>query len=167
MGIFALGIAAVYPPLVLLSTVLLSETLFITLEVAVLLAVLRARRSERPVLWGLAAGLLAGLAVLTRQNGVVLLLPAALALWSARPGAPVRRRLEPVLALLAVTAVVVAPWSIRNTSELDHFVPVATQTGVLLAGIYNDSARTDPDFPGAWRPPNAVPDIATCSSARA
>jgi hypothetical protein len=51
--------------------------------------------------------------------------------------------------LLAGVAVVVAPWTVRNATALDRFVPISTGGGqVLFAGTYLPSAG-DPERVGA------------------
>ena len=152
----ALAVAALYPPLVLLGTALLSENLYLPLMLGALAAVLAARDSPHRYRWALLAGVLAGLSILTRQNGALLLLPLLLAVAAAGGGWRSRRALGPALALLAAAVVVVLPWTIRNAVVLERFVPVATQSGVLLSGTYNDDARGDRTFPAAWRPPSGV-----------
>jgi 4-amino-4-deoxy-L-arabinose transferase-like glycosyltransferase len=165
-ALLTLGLAAVYPPLVVSASGLLSEPLFVVLELASVAAALALRRSGR-LRWAAAAGALAGLAILSRSNGVVLLLPLALAVWG-RPAAsreatdklPRLRALRTPAVLLACAALTVAPWTIRNAVVFDQFIPVTTQTGITLAGTYNETSRTDPRFPGAWRVPNADPALA-------
>src|SRR5436190_21080085 len=86
------GIAAVYPPLVLMNAGLLTEPLFIVLELGMLLAVLAARRAgpRRALALAAAAGVLCGLAALTRANGALLAIPAAIGLWAVRPRVSLR-----------------------------------------------------------------------------
>jgi hypothetical protein len=84
VALMVLGLAAVYPPLVVSASGLLSEPLFVALELGSVAAVLAFRESGR-WRWIAAAGVLAGLAILTRTNGVVLLLPLALAAWRRPP----------------------------------------------------------------------------------
>ena len=150
-ALIALGLAAVYPPLVVSASGLLSEPMFVALELASIAAVLALRENGR-LRWAAAAGVLAGLAILTRANGAVVLLPLALAAWGR---VAVSWRAPAVL--LACAALTVAPWTIRNAVTFDEFIPVASQAGITLAGTYNETSRTDPRFPGAWRTPNADP----------
>ncbi len=77
VALVALAIAAVYPALIELSGTVYSENLLIPLMLAAMWAGLRARRSDRPYRWVAAAGVLTGLATLTHQNGVVVLVGAA------------------------------------------------------------------------------------------
>ena len=148
-GLVAMGLAAVYLPSILVSEALMSEQLFVVLMLGALVTAIHQRRSAHPYAFALLAGLLAGLAVLTRANGLILLVPLVLAVWAA----PRRswRSAGPPAVLVAVALVTVAPWTIRNAVELHAFVPVSTQLGWALAGTYNDDARNDPVNPGSWR----------------
>ena len=87
-GLIAAGVGAVAPPLAYLSAALMSETLFLVLELAAVLALLR-YREERRLRWVLAAGVMCGLCALTRANGLVLIVAgvvAVAALGRARNG---------------------------------------------------------------------------------
>lgn len=158
IGLLAAALAAVYPPLVALSTELYSENLFIPLLLAAVYAVLRYRESGM-LRWAALAGALAGFVALTRGPGVVALLPLGLGLWMHRP-AFTRRALAAPLIGLACAALVVAPWSIRNAVEFDRFVPIATSTGFGLAGTYNSVSRSAPSPDASWQNPAIVPEYA-------
>jgi 4-amino-4-deoxy-L-arabinose transferase-like glycosyltransferase len=145
------GLAAIYPPLLLVGSTLMSEPLFIVLELAALLAVLEHRRSPRGLWWPAAAGLLLGLAVLTRGNGFVLVIPLALLAWvRGREGA-----WRAPLTLLCVAALSLVPWTIRNLNNFHQFVPVTTETGFLMAGTYDSLSQHQNRFPALWLPPFA------------
>jgi 4-amino-4-deoxy-L-arabinose transferase-like glycosyltransferase len=159
VALVAMLLAAVYPPLVLVSNSLIAESIFLPLMLAALLAALEHRRAPRGLLWPAAAGALLGLAILARPNGIVLLPGLAAAVWTLRPWRSARALVAPAV-LLAAAVLVVAPWTVRNAIVLDAFVPVSTQDGYLLAGTYNDEARTDERLPGAYRPVNLVPEHA-------
>jgi 4-amino-4-deoxy-L-arabinose transferase-like glycosyltransferase len=152
----AMALAAVYVPLVTMSGAVMSEPLFAVFMLACLSAAIQHRRSPHRYRWALAAGLLAGLAILTRANAMILLLPLVAAVWDARPRLS-RRALGPPVALVAVAVLAVTPWTIRNARTLHTFVPVSTQLGSALAGTYNDEARTDREHPASWRSLRAVP----------
>lgn len=149
VGVLALGIAAVAPPLVIMSTALVSEALFVPLELAAVLAALEARRSERRLRWALLTGVLVGIAALTRTNGLLLLLPFALALAPVRGWARPRRWAAAAAMVLAALATL-APWTIRNWSEFHAFVPVSDEAGYTLAGTYNLTSRADQRWPAVW-----------------
>jgi len=133
--------------------------LFALFMLASLAAALAHRRSAHRVRWALLAGVLAGVAVLTRANAMILLLPLAWAVWDRRPRLS-RAALGPPAVLLAAAVLAVVPWTIRNARTLHTFVPVSTQLGSALAGTYNDEARTDPRHPASWRSLRAVPSYA-------
>lgn len=148
VALATMALAAVYPAFIALDASLMSEALFTPLMLAALVCAFAAREAPRPLLLAAAAGAAVGLAMLTRQTGAVLFLPVLLAVTTWRARAVV------VIAALLV----VLPWTIRNAVVFETPVPVATQTGVLLAGTHNHEARSDERFPGAWRPPNNQPE---------
>ncbi|HET7292828.1 MAG TPA: hypothetical protein VFM88_10405, partial [Vicinamibacteria bacterium] len=116
---------AVYPDLVWYTAHFWSETLFLVL-VWWGFERLVAADAERTRADALAAGLLFGLAILTRETALYFV-PIA-ALWlGARPG---RRRLAGAFALAA--ALVVVPWTARNWMVWHAFVPVSTAGGLNL-----------------------------------
>jgi 4-amino-4-deoxy-L-arabinose transferase-like glycosyltransferase len=158
----AMMLGAVFPPAIVLGGSLLSETLFVALMLGAIVAVLADRSRGGDKRWLVAAGVLCGLAALTRSNAPALLLPLAVAVAAAPPG-PRRpiARVGRAAALVAVAALVVAPWTIRNAVELHGFAPVSTEAGSALAGTYNDTVRTDPNWAGAWRPPGHLPEFRT------
>jgi 4-amino-4-deoxy-L-arabinose transferase-like glycosyltransferase len=159
IGLIAAALAAVFPPLVLLSRDLVSETLFIPLVLAALLCVLNFRRSGGALRWALAAGALCGIAALTRNTGFALMLPVVLGVWTARPRLRAASALAPLLAV-GCAAVVIMPWIVRDAAEFGQFVPVTTSAGIASAGTYNEASRRDSETHGAWRTPQIVPEFA-------
>jgi 4-amino-4-deoxy-L-arabinose transferase-like glycosyltransferase len=158
IGLTAAAMAAVFPPLVLLSRELLSESLFIVFELAALLCVLNFRRSGGAWRWALAAGALCGLAALTRNTAFALLLAVPLGVWTgtARPWLRSASLLAPALVIVAAMAVI-APWTVRNAVEFGRFIPVTTSAGITAAGVYNETSFGERDTHGAWRTPQIVP----------
>jgi 4-amino-4-deoxy-L-arabinose transferase-like glycosyltransferase len=140
-ALIAMALAAIYLPAIEYATALMSEQLFVVLMLAALTVAIEARRRKRLSL-AVASGFLAGLAVLTRANGLILLAPLVLALW---------RQPRAAVALVAVALLTVTPWTIRNERDLHAFIPVTTQLGTALAGTYNVEAKDDPVNPGSWR----------------
>ena len=91
VGLVAAALAAVSPLLLAADGAVMSETFFVPLALVTLLAALAAGRSGRVLLW-IAAGVAAGLAALTRTEGLLLIpfvvLPVA---WRAsRASVPTR-----------------------------------------------------------------------------
>jgi 4-amino-4-deoxy-L-arabinose transferase-like glycosyltransferase len=161
LALVAMALGAVYVPLITVGAAVMSEPLFVVFMLGALSAALSGRRSDgrRRVAWALLAGALAGLAILTRANALVLLVPLALAVWDARPRWSGSALAPPVVLVLAAV-LVVTPWTIRNVRTLHAFVPVSTQFGSALAGTYNDSARNDRENPASWRSLRGVPGYA-------
>lgn len=149
VGIISLGIAAVAPPLVVMSTALISESLFVPLVLGAVLAVLEARRSSRPLRWAVVAGLLVGLAELTRTNAFLLLVPLGLGLWGIGDRRPWRALSGPAVAAV-IAALTIVPWTVRNYLVFHAFVPVSTEVGYTVAGTYDQASRADKHWPAVW-----------------
>jgi 4-amino-4-deoxy-L-arabinose transferase-like glycosyltransferase len=159
VALVAMGLAAVYVPLVTMSGTIMSEPLFAIWMLGALSAAIAYRRSPHPLRWAVLTGVLTGLAILTRANALILLLPLAFAVWDRRPRWSLPA-LAPPAALVLVAVLAVAPWTIRNARNLHAFVPVTTQLGSALAGTYNDEARHDTENPASWRSLRRVPSYA-------
>lgn len=140
LALVAAAIAAVLPTLVFLPGGLLSENLVIPLVLGVALLA----HDRRAV----SAGLLLGLAVMTRTNALLLALPLVLALR----GSGWR---QPALALGCV-ALTLVPWTIRNAAVFDRFLPTGTQSGYTMAGQWNGPASTPGPQRAEWRLPRSV-----------
>jgi 4-amino-4-deoxy-L-arabinose transferase-like glycosyltransferase len=131
-GVAAAAIAAVYPPLVWIGAYVFSEALYTLLALATVLLLDRAmdkvedaRSARAGGALVLVAGLLAGVAVLTRP-ALLFFLPLVL-LWL------VWRRLTVLgLAFIVAVLVVVTPWTARNYRVYDRFVLVASEGGVTF-----------------------------------
>jgi 4-amino-4-deoxy-L-arabinose transferase-like glycosyltransferase len=158
-GFAAGALAAVYPPLVAVSLELFSENLYLVGLLGAVLLVLIAREDPGRLRWAAAAGAVAGVALLTRNAALALLLPLVIGLWG-RPPWRLGAAGPPLLALLCAV-LVLAPWTIRNAIEFGRLIPIAASSGVTLAGTYNEASFDDADFPAAWRNPSFVPEFAT------
>lgn len=139
-------VAAVFPPMVIASTSLMSEALFVPVSLGVIVSALAYRRGGS-VLWLPLAGFLLGVATVTRPVGALLAIPALLIVLA-------RRELEHRAGgLFAAGVLALAPclaWEVRDISELHSVVPLTTQSGYLLAGTYNSTSARDRQQPGVW-----------------
>jgi len=133
-GLLAAALAAVYPPFVFYTGVLLTETLstfFLAAATWALLKTFGVSKQTPKVCWLALAGLLLGLAALTRN---VLLLAAPLALlWmlfvaQGWPGWSGSARYA--LALLLPLALVIAPITVRNYQIHQRFILISDNGGV-------------------------------------
>lgn len=138
----AAWLAAVYPPLVWLPAYVFSETLYLALALGFAGAIAGAGTRRRR--WA-AAGILAGLAVLTRPAMLFFLLLAV-------PGVGWKHGWRAAMLILLPCALVVVPWSVRNTVAYGRVVLVASEGGVTfwtgnhpLAGGEGDLAA-NPDL---------------------
>jgi 4-amino-4-deoxy-L-arabinose transferase-like glycosyltransferase len=115
-------LAALFPPLVWTPAYIWSETLFSVLALGCAAVLSVERRTPRVYA---AAGLLAGVAVLTRP-AMLFFLPLAV-LWLAW-----RREWRGVVLISLACALVMLPWTIRNVREYGRFVLVASEGGITF-----------------------------------
>ncbi len=149
VGMIAMGVAAVAPPMVILSTALISEALFVPLMLACVAAALQARGSPHPMRWVVASGVLLGLAELTRTNAFILLPVVGFAVWKLGGRLALRGLVRPA-ALVLAAVLTVAPWTLRNWFVLHAFVPVSTEIGYTISGTYDQVSRADKQQPAIW-----------------
>ena len=144
------SLAAIFPPLALLSLPLMSEQTFLVVIVgAVLGGVLAIRGRHGSLRWATAAGVCCGLAMLTRSNGILVLGLVGLTVLHGFPQ-PGRRRWLATALLVGAALLTVAPWTARNLSVFERPVLVTTQTGFGVAGLLNDESRLRQDYSGTW-----------------
>jgi 4-amino-4-deoxy-L-arabinose transferase-like glycosyltransferase len=182
VGTAAGAIAAVYPPLILVGSSLLSESLFIPLELAAVLAALQARQTlvralgadgqtgggragigrragtDRRAALGLCllAGALTGAAALARSNGIVIVIALAAMVWMPRLRPRRLSLLAPAVLTLGLL-LTLTPWTLRNEHVFRSFVPTTTETGFALAGVYNARVQSGAGpYPGFWYPPTTA-----------
>ncbi len=138
-ALISIAIAAVYVPLVVVGTALMTEALFVPLVLGATNCALYSRGSVHRCRWVALAGFLTGLASLTRGNGLVVGMALAVIVWGPKPRLSWRAAAAPAL-LIALMALTVAPWTVRNAIAQHAFVPVTTELGPTLTGTYNDLA---------------------------
>ena len=125
VGLLASLLAAVYPPFISYPGQLLTETLSLSLLLAFVYSLLRALGRSQVLPW-VSAGLLGGLVVLTREEMLVIVVLSALAVWWWRVGT---RR---VGVLLVSAALVILPWTLRNSSVLGDVALISPGGGGQL-----------------------------------
>jgi 4-amino-4-deoxy-L-arabinose transferase-like glycosyltransferase len=131
VGRIAAVLAALYPPLWIADTQLLSEGLYAALLVAAaVLAVDVAGRARTST--ALALGAVVAAAALTRSEAILLAL--LLVLPAAWCGSRVTgsRRWRPLGAASVGLLLVVAPWTFHNATRFERLVPISTGLGNLL-----------------------------------
>jgi 4-amino-4-deoxy-L-arabinose transferase-like glycosyltransferase len=124
-------LAAIYPNLWLIDSLLFPEGLFAMLTTAAVLVAYRWR--DRPtVVRAAGLGALVGLAGLTRGEGLLLgvVLVAPWVLLTRQLAW--RRRWQHLVVAGATCVAVLAPWTIRNLTTFDDFVPVSTNGNELI-----------------------------------
>jgi 4-amino-4-deoxy-L-arabinose transferase-like glycosyltransferase len=139
-ALVAAALMALFPGLVLYTAPILSETLFVFLELcAIAVIVDRPWEGSAPSVRRLIAfGVLTALAALVRSQFLIVLLALPLALLVARHGR--RRALRAFGIALAAAVLTIAPLTIRNAITMDAFVPISTNTGDDLCIGHNPGA---------------------------
>jgi 4-amino-4-deoxy-L-arabinose transferase-like glycosyltransferase len=124
-ALWAGGLAALYGPLVASANEVMSETWFIFFLVFAIW--LLGRGAGGWFLFG--GGMAIGLAALTRPVGLLLgAAYVAVVLWEERPA--LWRRILPMAGGILV---VLAPWTWRNWTVHEAFVPISTHGGFIIA----------------------------------
>lgn len=145
VGRRAAWLVALWPGGVLLSGSWLSEPFFALFVAAAALVVAYARRRTTLRATAIAAVIL-GVGALVRPTAIPILLACALglALFAARASGPrlglsrVRLLSTHLVTSIAIVAVVIAPWAMRNAASLDGPALVSTNGGAnLLVGTLN------------------------------
>jgi 4-amino-4-deoxy-L-arabinose transferase-like glycosyltransferase len=158
VGLVAALFAALFPPLVLLSRDLVSESLFLPLELLAVLCMLNFRRAGGSATWAAATGVALGAAILTRNTGLALVVPVAIGLAPVGLGSWSKRLRAPAIGL-ACAVLAITPWLVRDAVEFDRFVPVTTSGGISISGTYNEVSFRQGHTHGAWRDPQAIPSF--------
>lgn len=126
IALLCAGIAAVYLPLIAYSSYLMADTLLLVVLCGFLLALIRL--AQRPTLRAAAlAGLLLGVAALTKPIALACAPALLLAIWWG--DRTWRRALAHTALALGCGALLIAPWSIRNTLVHHRFVLLDTTGG--------------------------------------
>jgi hypothetical protein len=138
-GIAAAVIAAIYPPLVWISSYAFSEALF--WPVGVGLAMLLDHAAAHPRHWRavVVAGVVAGACVLVRP-GTLLFLPLAAILMLRRGG------VMGAAVFTVATLLVILPWTARNVLVHGRVVLVASEGGITFWTGNNALARGEGDL---------------------
>ncbi len=121
-------LCALYPPLIIPTSAILSEVLFMFwLGLAIYVVI-----STKGLGWMFASGLFLGMALMTRPI-LVFFLPCLIGwlLLVRKPGALVSSA-----AVLGGLLLVALPWTIRNYAHFGEFVPLTTHGGLALFNCY-------------------------------
>ncbi len=86
-----------------------------------------------------------GLLTLTRGEGLLLVAVVLAAWWPALPRRALLARAAVVLAMLAL---VIAPWTIRNAIVMDAFIPLSTNSSTTLWSGHNPQATGGQSYAG-------------------
>lgn len=140
-GLAAAIFLGLYPELIVYSTLLFTETLFITLNIASFLLLVHYQAHPRPLTL-LLAGIVWALTILTRDQAFLFTPIIALWLaWYSKGGA--RQRILPAASFLLVVLLGLSPWIARNLWATGSFAFVTQHTGFEL---FKSSGNRDPQL---------------------
>tara|TARA_R110002111_G_scaffold227346_1_gene288800 strand:- start:10546 stop:12648 length:2103 start_codon:yes stop_codon:yes gene_type:complete len=141
-------LAAVFGPLVFYDVMLMKTFLSPFLTVLVFYACLRYQEQQHAI-WVFLAGVSIGLAMLVRENHVLLLIPVVLFLWQNSDSQPIvrKKRFQSLIVLACGCMVVILPVAIRNTLVAGEIVAVTTGGGEVFY------MAQGPDANGYYSPP--------------
>jgi Dolichyl-phosphate-mannose-protein mannosyltransferase len=148
LGLMAAAMAAVFLPLVVKDSMLMTESLYGLLVALSLLMALCYCAAPSPRTAAL-LGALIGLAALTRGEALAMAVLLAPVIVTAGGRGPGSRHWRSLAALVAALLIVIAPWSIRNTLTFDEPVLVTTVDGSVIAGA-NHPTTYRGHLLGAW-----------------
>ena len=124
-------LAAVYPNLWLIDSLLFPEGLFALLTTSCILIAYQWR--DRPAWWRAALlGATIGLAALTRGEGLLLVPLLAVPWMLGNRDLAVAARWRHLVLAGGACLVVLAPWTIRNAATFDVFVPLSTNGNEVI-----------------------------------
>lgn len=155
-------IAALYPGFFIYTGWLYSETLYTFLLFA-LSYILYLFQNQRRIYYIIVSAILLGLLALTRPNGLLMLIPffGWLLVSTGRGLIHWRRLLQHTLIVIVIVFVMITPWTLRNYTVTNSFVPIASGDGTVLIGAYNDRVAALPWYQVTWMNPLlATPDLA-------
>ena len=147
-GLFAAGLASLYPPLWMNDNRIFSESLFALLIAIFLWAAYRFCRRPR-LSSAVIMGVTVGLGALTRGEATLVLAVVAAPLVLMVKGLDRPARVRQLVAVLLSAAVVVAPWTIRNLATFKRPVLLSTDGDGVIGGANCPSAYYGPGI-GDW-----------------
>lgn len=135
VGLWAAGLTCFYPSLLAYANLMLSETLFTFLSVA-FAALLCEALHRHSLLILIGAGLVMGLAALTRSI-MLPFLPICMLIVAFGWLGGITKRVTAAALLAAAFAVIITPWTIRNTRVQETFTVIDVMGGRnLMMGNY-------------------------------
>ena len=136
-ALFAAALFAFLPIFILFSPVLATEHLFIVLMLSAMLLLLEAE--GRGLLVTVLVGVFAGLAMLTRGEGVFYAPALIVYVWAGSGIPGVRRRVKSTLLIAMGIAIVVVPWYVRNATIGSADTGLSSGAGINFYFAHNDS----------------------------
>lgn len=148
VGLAAALIVAVCPMLIAADGSIMSDSLYVTLVTAALVASYRALDRPNLVRFGF-VGLLVGLATLTRSDGLFLALVLAVALTCKVRSPSTGRRVALGACMLGMVVVTQLPWVVSSSTQMGGLVVMSSNSGSALEGANCPTTYSGPLI-GGW-----------------
>jgi len=134
VGLTAAFLLAVYPSAILFNYMFIGENIAILLNLLAVLALYYSVKQKgfKTALLAAAAGFCWGLATLNVGNIILVIPVIPLVLWAVTRD--LRRSVIIGAFVIVAFTVTMAPWTIRNYKLTGRFIPLRTQSGLLLYG---------------------------------
>jgi 4-amino-4-deoxy-L-arabinose transferase-like glycosyltransferase len=158
-GLWAAALVAFYPNLIAFAHYNFNEVVYSFLLLLALALLLREKRGprEREIATLATAGLVLGLATLTRES--TWFLAPVLAVWTSfeRPWS-LGRALRRAAAVELPVVLLVAPWAVYNTSRFGEFLLLSTNAGNVLYHNQNSGPPENHDYRARIVRPEPYPE---------
>jgi 4-amino-4-deoxy-L-arabinose transferase-like glycosyltransferase len=138
VAVFASLVSVFYLPLIILNSMILSETLFVLLTLLSLLFIFKLLRDKKPM-YCVLSGVFMGLAALTRSEFLFIISLMLIALWIAKRK---ERFGKYILIILVIVMVLTVPWSIYASVKNHTVVPISAIGGITFFGANNPKILT-------------------------
>jgi len=138
---FCAIVLAILPGQIYFADVLMSEPMFV-LMLLVLLWLLATRPPN--IQTAAICGVLIGASILTRGEGPMMFAMPLAAWWPKLERVDLARRMA---AMVAVAALCVMPWTLRNYTVFNQFIPVSTNFGSTFWAGHNPNATGEQTYP--------------------
>jgi 4-amino-4-deoxy-L-arabinose transferase-like glycosyltransferase len=155
VGLAAAAILSLFPIQVLYVSHLMTETIFTTVLLLIVWAVISEKNEQPSPRESILLGVLTGIGVLIRPTAA--LMPLVIVLYRWKKGTPFRANMRSLVVVAAVAFAAVSPWVVRNYAEF-HRASLTSNAGINFWIGNHSGANGAYSFPEKDNPLLAVTD---------
>ena len=137
-GVVAAALISFYPPLILYSRYLLTETIYIFFIVLYFIIQVHALERKSRIFHAIAGALFAVTVLIRPMIFVLLPLPYVYTFILSKDGGERRMIIINFVYFISAFVLVMLPWWVRNMLTLNRFIPLSTQGNPFYAGVIRD-----------------------------